>query len=827
MRRVLPRLALLFVVPAAAFAQHGTPVDYHKADLIRTSGAFVLNATVAPTWLQDSTRFYYRSLSARGEATWFLVDPAKKSKAPLFDNVRLATAMSLAGDTIFDASKLPAFRLTDDEKSLRMTAGRRRFACTLAAYACTVTDTAKIEHPDAANWAVVSPDKKWEAFVHNYNVYVRRTGIRDKASAADSAAGRGGAGEGGRGGAGGRGGRGNGARGDSLTLPDSAIQLTTDGMNEWAYGVGTPSNLQDRPTRQRPQLIWSPDSRKIAVIRIDERGVRRYPLYSSTRNQPRSVLYPYPAPGDSILTRYDTHILEVEAKSNVKVDAIKPPMVVHGMSGLTAIKWAKKSDKLYLLDALRGAKRVTMHVADLKSGKTTAITKDSAATFVELVHGGTAGNWEIASNGDDIIFPSQKDGWLHLYRYDAAGKLKNQVESGAYAVERVAHVADSAKRVYFTAWGKEPGVPYYAHLYSVGFDGSAMKLLTPEDGNHRVTFVPTGGYFLDTYSRVDLPPVTQLRSAVDGTVVMTLEKADIDLLKAIGWTPAEVFTTKARDNVTTLYGLMYKPSNFDPKKKYPIITHIYPGPQVGSVADWGFSTGSSGQARSLAELGFVVIQLDHMGTPKRSKAFHDFYYGNLGDNGIPDHIAAIRQLAAAHDWIDINKVGIYGFSGGGFASTDAMFRYPDFFKVAASGSGNHDNRTYGYFWGEKYQGLYRPNGASDNYEAAANYTLAKNLKGKLLLTTGDMDSNVHPANTIRVVDALIKANKPFDLMVFPDVGHSLPPYGVKLVWDYFVKHLMGGVPPSDYEMIAGPQQQAAPAPGDPDDPDWPADWPRP
>ena len=196
-------------------------------------------------------------------------------------------------------------------------------------------------------------------------------------------------------------------------------------------------------------------------------------------------------------------------------------------------------------------------------------------------------------------------------------------------------------------------------------------------------------------------------------------------------------------------------------------------------------------------------------------------------SGIPDHIAAIRQLAAAHDWIDINKVGIYGFSGGGFASTDAMFRYPDFFKVAASGSGNHDNRTYGYFWGEKYQGLYRPNGTSDNYEAAANYTLAKNLKGKLLLTTGDMDNDVHPANTIRVVDALIKANKPFDLMVFPDVGHSLPPYGVKLVWDYFVKHLMGGVPPADYEMIAGPQQQAAPAPGDPDDPDWPADWPRP
>jgi dipeptidyl aminopeptidase/acylaminoacyl peptidase len=649
---------------------------------------------------------------------------------------------------------------------------------------------------------VLSPDKKWEAFSHNYNIYIRRAGLLEhpRPPAPDTTGGRGGAGAGA-----GRGtGRGT-ARVDSLTLPDSSIQLTNDGINEWAYGTQTPSTLPpDRPTRPRPQLIWSPDSRKIAVIRIDERGMRRYPLYSSTRNQPRYVLYPYAAPGDSILQRYDTHVLDIEARSNVHIDSIKPPTIVHGMSGLAALKWSKKSDKLYVLDALRGAKRVTMYVADIKTGRTTPITKDSVATFVELVHGGGAGNWEIATNGDDIFFPSQKDGWLHIYRYDATGKLKNQVEAGPYAVERIAYVSDSAKKLYFTAWGKEPGVPYYAHLYRIGFDGSGATLMTPEDGNHRITFIPTGGYFLDTYSRVDLPPVTTLRSATDGSVVMTLEKADVDLLRNIGWTPAEVFTVKARDNVTTLYGLMYKPSNFDPKKKYPIISHIYPGPQVGSVADWGFSTGGSGQARSLAELGFIVIQLDHMGTPKRSKAFHDFYYGNMGDNGIPDHIAAIRQLAARYDYIDIDKVGIYGFSGGGFASTDAILRYPDFFKVAVSGSGNHDNRTYGFFWGEKYQGLYKAEGASDNFENAANYTLAKNLRGKLLLTTGDMDNNVHPSNTFRVVDALIKANKDFDMLVIPDVGHALPAYGVRKVWDYFVRNLMGAEPPAGYEMIGGP-----------------------
>lgn len=808
-------LAVLFAFPVVVAAQ--TPVvqpvshpDYAKADLIRTSGAFVLNATVAPVWLEDSTRFYYRSTSPSGETIVYLVDPVKRTKTSLFDNVRLAQVLSLAGDTAFDPTKIPNVRLSDDERAVKLNAGKRQYECVLATYACTVTDTAKIVHPDTPSWAVPSPDKKWIAFSHNYNIYVRHAGIHDAKPPVDT----------------GRGAR-RAARSDTLTLPDSAIQLTSDGIDEYAYGTETPSTLPpDHPTRRRPQLSWSPDSKKIAVIRIDERGVRRYPLYSSTKPQPRLVLYPYAAPGDSILIRYDTYVLDVAARSSVRMQDEKPPTIVHGMSGLAALKWSKKSDKLYMLDATRGAKRVTMLVADLASGKTTPITKDSAATFVELVHGGTAGNWEIATSGDGIFFPSQKDGWLHIYRYDAAGRLKNQLESGAYAVERIAHVADSAKKVYLTAWGKEPGVPYYAHLYSIGFDGAGMKLLTPEDGNHRITFVPTGGYFLDTYSRVDMPPVTLLRSAVDGTVLMNLEKADDELLKNIGWTPAEVFTVKARDNVTTLYGLMYKPSNFDPKKKYPIITHIYPGPQVGSVADWGFSTGGSGQARSLAELGFIVIQLDDMGTPKRSKAFHDFYYGNMGDNGIPDHIAAIRQLAARYDYIDIDKVGVYGFSGGGFASTDAILRYPDFFKVAVSGSGNHDNRTYGFFWGEKYQGLYKADSAkgTDNYESAANYTLAKNLKGKLLLTHGDMDNNVHTSSTLRVVDALIKANKDFDMIIFPDTPHALPPYGVRKVWDYFVRNLMGAEPPEGYQMIAAPAPVGAGGPDEPD-PDNPDPWP--
>ncbi len=809
MRHFLP-LAFL-PISTALLAQSAQRVDYAKADLIRTAGSFVLNSAVAPTWFQDSTRFYYRSASPNGTSTIYVVDPVRRTRTPLVDNTRLASAMSLAGDTTIDPARIPNFRLTDDERGLRFTLGKRRFDCAIATYACIVTDTSKIEKPDTPTWAVLSPDKKWEAFAHNDNIYVRRAGIRDRRATPDSSAGRGG-----------RGGRGAAARVDSLTLPDSAIQLTKDGIDEFGYGVATQSTLPPpRPTRQRPQLIWSPDSKKIAVIRIDERGVRRYPLYSSTQTTPRSVLYPYAAPGDSLLIRYNTYVLDVPSRTSVMMQDEKPPTIVHGMSGLAALKWSKGSDKLYLLNALRGAKRVTLLQGDIKTGKTTPLVKDSAATFVELVHGGGGnGNWQMSDDCDDIFFPSQKDGWMHIYRYDGTGKLKNQLESGAYAVENIARVDNANKKVYFTAWGKEPGVPYYAHLYAVNFDGSGVKLLTPEDGNHRITFVPTGGYFIDTYSRVDAPPVSMLRSAVDGSVVMSLEKADVELLRNIGWTPAEVFTVKARDNVTQLWGLMYKPSNFDPTKKYPIITHIYPGPQVGSVGDWGFSTGSSGQARSLAELGFIVIQLDHMGTPKRSKAFHDFYYGNMGDNGIPDHIAAIRQLAARYSYIDINKVGVYGHSGGGFASTDAILTYPDFFKVAVSGSGNHDNRTYGFFWGEKYQGLYKAgeNGQPDNFEAQANYTKAKNLKGKLLLMHGDMDNNVHPSNTLRVVDALIKANKDFDMIIFPDAPHGLPTYSIRKIWDYFVRNLAGAEPPAGYEMIAGPQFPGGLVPDDPDGP---------
>jgi dipeptidyl aminopeptidase/acylaminoacyl peptidase len=334
-----------------------------------------------------------------------------------------------------------------------------------------------------------------------------------------------------------------------------------------------------------------------------------------------------------------------------------------------------------------------------------------------------------------------------------------------------------------------------------------MTLLSPEDADHAIDTSPSGRFFVDRESRPDGTGRTVLRSAPEGRVILELEKLDVRQLEAVGWTPPEVITVKARDGVTDLWGLLFRPRGFDPAVRYPAIVNIYPGPQIGSVGVWTFDVDRRGELQALAELGFIVIQVDALGTPYRSKAFHDTWYGNMGDNGIPDQIAAVQQLAAKHSWIDIDRVGIFGHSGGGFSSTGAILRYPDFFKVAVSTSGNHDNRSYGHYWAEQYQGpLVRDTVKNtDNYLNQVNALHVANLRGKLLLMHGDLDDNVHPAMTLQVVDALVKANKIFDLVILPDRAHGLnEPYVIRRRWDYFVQHLLGAPVPREYEIRRGP-----------------------
>jgi dipeptidyl aminopeptidase/acylaminoacyl peptidase len=492
----------------------------------------------------------------------------------------------------------------------------------------------------------------------------------------------------------------------------------------------------------------------------------------------------------------------------------QPHRIMLGGSATDSL-WSADSERLYVHYFTRGAR--TTHVAEVNatSGETRVVAADSTKTYVEVNGEGSWGsNWHVTRDGQEVIWFSERDGWGHLYLLDRDGNVTNQITSGPWLVGTVHHVDEAARRVYFTAYGREAGRDlYYAHLYAANFDGSGLALLTPEDANHRIFFAPGGGSFVDTYSRVDQPPVTVLR-ARDGRVIRQLEEADISRLLETGYRYPEPFRVKARDGVTELYGMMYKPTNFDSTKTYPVIDNIYPGPQIITVPKDFFPSNGGGlsyaaysEVQALAELGFIVVSIDHLGGPHRSKAFHDNYYGNFGDNGIPDHITAIKQLAARHAYVDVERVGIYGVSGGGFASTDAILRFPEFFKVAVSSSGNHDNRSYNIYWAEKYQGLMERDTlkGTDNYETSANQTMAANLTGKLFLIHGDMDDNVHPAMTIQVVDQLIKANKSFDLLIVPDGDHGVEanPYVIRRRWDYFVEHLLGKTPPVDY-LIRGP-----------------------
>jgi dipeptidyl aminopeptidase/acylaminoacyl peptidase len=475
------------------------------------------------------------------------------------------------------------------------------------------------------------------------------------------------------------------------------------------------------------------------------------------------------------------------------------------------VQWSADSNHLAFVSTSRGHRQEQMRIADASTGDIREVFEENVETFFESGNGRV--NWKYLPASNEFIWFSERDNWGHLYLYDATtGKLKNQIVSGDGNVTQLLHVDEKTRTIYFLGVGHEKGEdPYFIHLYSMGFDGSNGRRLTPENANHEIAFSPDYKYLVDTYSTPDVPQISVLRDA-SGKIIVPLEKADISKLVATGWKPAIPFTVKARDGQTDIYGLMFKPTNFDPSKKYPIINHIYPGPQTGSVGSRSFAA-VRGDTQALAELGFIVVEIDGMGTPWRSKKFHEAYYGDMGDNTLPDQVAGMKELARKYPWIDIDRAGIYGHSGGGYAAAGAMFHYPDFFKVGISEAGNHDNREYEDDWGEKWQGLLEKKASGgDNYDSQANQNFAKNLKGKLLLAHGTMDTNVPPYNTLLVVNELIKANKDFDLILLPNRSHGFgnEPYMVRRRWDYFVRYLLGAVPPVGYELHAPAGPMAGP-----------------
>ena len=766
---------------AQTAAQPQQAVDYHRAELLLRwhTSSLVAGGAVSPNWILDTDRFWYRNNNGAGHEFTF-VDPAANAKRPLFDHYRLAAALSMAADTSYVPEKLPfeTFEFVErDESRIEFTAAKKRFECDIRQYQCEVGDTL----PDARPF-VESPDERWEAFVMDHNVYIRSAAAR----------------------------AGNGEAEDAPAV--DTIQLTTDGEEFNGYGLNYPRpNQVKNKTPRRPGVHWSPDSKKLLVQRTDQRDVEHHHYVSYTPQRTVHYSQPYALPGDSIVPLPAFHVLDLTATLaeagasppapvNVRVELEPRPNRLNLGGSQVDSLWSADSRHVYVSWETRASKSNHLAQVDAATGEFTIIAGDSSKTFVETSQRNPT-SWFVSETTDDAFWWSERDGWAHIWRFSKDGSVKNQVTSGPWAVGAIWHVDEAARRIYFTAYGREEGIPYYGRLYRVDYDGNGLALVAGEVGNHRVSVSPSGRFFVDSYSTIGDPPVSLLRRLDGGGVVRTLEEADASKLEEVGWRPPEVFSVKARDGVTDIYGLIYFPDDVDESRLYPVIDHIYPGPQVGSVGSWTFKAG--GEDFALAKLGFVVVQLDHMGTPHRSKAFHDIYYGDFNDNGLPDHVTAIKQLAARYPFMDLDRVGIYGHSGGGFASTDAMMKYPDFFKVAVSGAGNHDNASYNIYWAEKYQGLLVKDSASgdNNFTEEANKSHVAKLQGKLLLMHGDMDDNVHPAMTVQLIDELTKANKDYDLVWAPDRAHGLnEPYFVRRRWDYFVRHLLGAEPPKEYEI---------------------------
>lgn len=769
MKKTSLLIAVILAVPlltATAQEKTLTVADYDRAwgMMGRSLYDLVDNRILSSGWL-ESGQFWYVLSDAEGP-TAKIVDPTTGKSRNLFDHKALAAALSELEGKTYDPADLPIDRITfsEDEKSISFD----RYTYNLETGAVKKNE---IEGRGGRGGrmammrrffssAADSPDGTMEAFIKDYNLWVRNKETKEE------------------------------------------VQLTTDGVEDFGYAT----NNAGWTKNDNPVLLWSPDSKMIATFQQDARGVGEMYLASTRVGHPELEAWKYPLPGDENIFRVQRVIIHLDPLKVVRLqmppDAQRSTITDHiaGRGGqLLDAQWSEDGSKLAFVSTSRDHKTVTLRIANPGTGEIRDVLTETQPTWFES--GFSEPNWRVFFDRNEFFWWSQRDDWGHLYLYNLkTGKLIRQITKGAWNMKRIIRIDHKKKLLWFIGSCREPGNPYHEYFYRVGLNGKGLTCLTPEQGNHRVSFSPDETYMIDTWSSVEKPAVTALRG-MDGKIIATLAKEDITRLKATGWPSPELIEGIGRDGKTKVYGILNKPSNFDPTKKYPIINSIYPGPQSGSVGSFSFSPGSSRQA--LAELGFIVVAINGMGTPGRSKSFHDTYYGNMGDNTLPDQIAVMKQLAEKYRWIDIDRAGIYGHSGGGYAAADAIMRYPDFFKVAVSRSGNHDNRVYEAPWGEKWQGLLVENAdGTTNYDNQANQLLTKNLKGKLLLVHGLMDNNVPPYNTLLVVQELIKANKDFDLLLFPNSrhGYRYGDYMTRRQWDYFVKYLLGAEPPKEYDF---------------------------
>ncbi len=755
-----------------ANAQQNAPItakDYERAEafLGYNTSPFVDRANLSPNWLPGD-KFWYSVSTAQGNE-FILVDPAKKTRTTAFDSQKLAAALSTASGKTYDANKLPfqSIGYSADGKSILFSVDAEKWAYNPATNQVTADTSKPVAGKTAALTGrasrgggneVMSPDRSKAVFIKDYNLWVR-----------DVASGK-------------------------------QTQLTTDGVKDFGYATDNAGwTMSDRPI-----VSWSPDSKKVATFQQEQRKVSDMYLVTTNVGKPTLMSWKYPLPGDKDIVTIQRVIIDVENPKVIRFNIAPDPHRatlsddIASSGSFDDADWKADGSEFAFVSTSRDHKNEKFRIANATTGAVREVFEETVKTQYESGWG--AINWRYLPTSKEIIWFSERDNWGHLYLYDATtGKLKNQITKGDFVVTKLLKVDEKTRTLYFAAGGREPGNPYFSHFYKIGFNGKGLTLLTPEAGNHNVNFSPNENYFVDSYSQPDVPPVTVLRD-MKGNLLATLEKTDVSRLAATGWKAPAPVKLKAHDGTTDIYGLVFTPTKMDAGKKYPVIDYIYPGPQGGGVGSWSFIA-SRGDHQALAELGFIVVVIEGTSNPLRSKSFHDMSYGNMGDNTLPDQITGIKQLAAKYP-IDTTKVGIWGHSGGGFATATAMFKYPDFFKVGISESGNHENRNYEDDWGERYNGLVE----NSNYDAQANQNFAKNLKGKLMLAHGMMDNNVPPYNTLLVAEALEKANKSFDLVIFPNSAHGYGQYSYYMMrrrWDYFVKNLLGAEPPYDY--VLGPK----------------------
>lgn len=810
-------LALLLLVSTTNFSQESseekkTPKPNYRlaARFSPTNiGKLVHSTSVRPNWLKRGNRFWYQYKTSEG-SKYYIVDADARKRTELFDNVKMAKWLSEITKDPYEAKHLPRFRFKfvknetairfrvtsnekveakDDDKKGDKKKGSKKpkmekkvyhLEYRLGGNGLTIIDNEKEERKKWESWANVAPDSSIVIYSKNHNLYWMDKENFLKATKDEK---------------------------DSTIVEN---QWTKDGVENFGYGGGSwgennETKLKNKDKKKRVFVNWSHDSKKFVFQRTDSRHINDLWVINTTSGKrPTLETYKYHMAGEKDFYKPELLIFDITSKdiTKVKLDTTVQQSVSVYRAPIKKSSFSddfnpslllSKKGKVYFSTVSRDRKRLDIHVADINTGEVKTLIEEHSNTYIE----NRGKSIRLFNNESEILHWSERDGWGHFYLYDSNGNLKRQVTNGPFHVSNFEGIDEKTRTLYFTANGVNRDIdPYYSHLYKINLNGTGMRNLNPGDFNTGVNVSDSKKFFVSNFSRVNTVPKSELRNS-SGALVMSLEEADLSQLFATGYKFPEPFKVKADDGITDIYGVMYKPFDFDPNKKYPLIEYVYPGPQTEAV-NKSFSPRMNRTDR-MAQVGFIVITLGNRGGhPDRSKWYHTYGYGNLRDYGLADKKYVAEQLADQHDFIDIEKVGIFGHSGGGFMSTAAMLVYPDFFHVAVSSAGNHDNTIYNSWWSETHHGIEEVKDAKGNisykYQIDKNQSLAKNLKGKLMLVTGDVDNNVHPGGTIRMADALIKANKRFDFMIMPGQRHGFGRMTEYFFWlkaDYFSEHLLG------------------------------------